>query len=68
MKFPKERIEMSRFSVLGDILLLVIGFNTLVILTIAQPNGGIDALVGTLGVAMILIGSYRTAREVIWPP
>jgi hypothetical protein len=59
---------MSHFNVLGDILLVVIGINVLVFLTIAQPGGRTDALVGTLGVAMILIGGYRTAREVIWRP
>jgi hypothetical protein len=55
----------SNVRILFDILLVVIGLNLLVVLVIAQPGGGVDALVGATGVAMALIGGYFTVRDVI---
>jgi hypothetical protein len=57
---------MSTVRTLSNILLVVIGLNTLVVLAIAQPGGGTQALVGAVGVAMTLIGGYFTVREVVW--
>jgi hypothetical protein len=58
---------MSNVRTLRNILLVVIGLNMLVVLAIAQPGGGVDALVGAVGIAMALIGGYFTVRDVVWP-
>jgi hypothetical protein len=51
-----------------DILLVIIGLNTLVFLALAQPGGGMEALVGTVGMVTLLIGVYRTTCEMISRP
>ncbi|HEX6509314.1 MAG TPA: hypothetical protein VF221_16930 [Chloroflexota bacterium] len=66
MKPSAVKTRASNVSTLRDILLVVIGFNTLVFLAIAGPGRAAEALVGVVAVAMILIGSYRTLREIIW--
>lgn len=63
-----EATTRSTFSILRDILLVVIGFNSLIVLVIVQPSGGTNALVGTIAVGLMVIGAYRTAREIIWRP
>jgi hypothetical protein len=63
---PIRTFGTSNVRTLCDILLVVIGLNMLVVLAIAQPGGGTEALVGAVGVAMALIGGYFTVREVIW--
>ena len=57
---------MSNLRTLRNILLVVIGLNTLVVLAMLQPGGGAEALIGGLGVVMTLSGAYFILREVLW--
>ncbi len=62
----KGTFAKSNVRTLFDILLVVIGLNTLIVLAIAQPGGGTEALIGAVGAAMTLFGGYFTVREVVW--
>jgi hypothetical protein len=68
MRKPVGRAGLTTFSTVRDILLLIIGLNTLVFLALAQPGRGMEALVGTVGIVTLLIGVYRTACEMISRP
>jgi hypothetical protein len=59
---------MTKLGTMQDILLVIIGLNTLVFLALAQPGGGMEALVGTVGMVTLLIGVYRTTCEMISRP
>jgi hypothetical protein len=66
MKPFNGRTGVSHLSTLGDILLVVIGSNLLVLLAIARPSAGVEVLVGTAAVTMLLTGGLRMGREIIW--
>ena len=59
---------MIKLGTMQDILLVILGLNTLVFLAITQPGRGVEALVGTVGMVTLLIGVYWTAREMISRP
>jgi hypothetical protein len=68
MRKPAGTAELTKAGTLRDILLVIIGFNTLVFLAVAQSGTGVVILVGAVGVFTLSVGVYRIARKMLYPP
>lgn len=68
MRKPAGAPELTKAGTLRDILLVIMGLNTLIFLALTQSGTRVVVLVGSVGVFTLSVGVYRTACKMLSPP